>query len=582
MVSILPKIPENHGTVVDLILKLLRNTSFTDCLSLTTPQDLIEALKSPLPSINILAISLLDKASAEPANIGIIAGLRELVAALIESWLRTPDTEVTEKAGTILKEFFVVDGSPQGQKLFWRRVFTDKDVYEILFSECSFKSTSGRTKKEKTLSQARLLSILPNLAAINMSILIQSHQPDIERKYGLEEEGLLDFAAIHMVDVKDDILMAMSLIDFFATLLEAEPEDAKSRSNQEAKKPSAIDFLISRGLHKRTISYYIDQKSPAMDPLDVSFLSARSANYLSVYSVYHPSHLLAASGPGGSTLVSKILSQIQTSLEAPAARRLQSLPVHDLHLLTSLPRTAVVPKPRDNTPSSRNRAWEASPLSSIATTPVNPDYLNTLAALFQGPSKASELHQPSNQREVDAAHAIYTIYVSHQPEFFRSLVKAAEVVALKETALAAINVITSIATAQWGAPEAASQNAQAPNIDALEAWASKSSIPVPPPSGALALLHPPAVDAVIPYLISPAQTFTNLVGGRGDVESAAYKVGMAKFDALVKLSQSLREVSVAGQESDVGELRKALDARIAKGPWATASAVGGRIATMDL
>jgi hypothetical protein len=573
----LPRIPENHGIIVDLIIKLLRGASFTDCLSFTTPQNLIEALNSPLPSINILAITLLGKASSEPANVGIVAGLRDLVSALIHTWLQTSDTEVTEKAARVLKEFFIADGSPHGQKLFWRRVFTDKDIYEILFSACSIKSTSDcRTSREKTLSQSRLLDMLPTLATINMDLLTQSHHPDIEKKYGLKNEGLLDFAAVHMVDFKDDILMAMSLIDFYTALLKVEPEPASFSLDKAAQRSKSLGFLVSRGLHKKAMSYYIDQDSPTMNPLDVILLSARSANYLSAYAADHPAHLLAASAPGGSSLVSKILSQIQVSLETPAARRLSSIPVHALHLLTSLPRVAIIPNPQDNTPSSRGSAWQASPLSSIATTPINPDYLNTLAALFQSSPRISK-------QEAEAAHAIYTIYISQQPEFFRSLIKAAEVIALKDTALAAINVITSIVTAK-GATQAtrSTSNTTLPTLETLEAWASASLIPVPPPSGALALLHPPAVDAVIPYLISPAQTFSNLVGGRGDVESAAYKVGMAKFDALVKLSQSLKEVSVGGQELDVGELRKALDARIAKGPWATGSAVGGRIATMDL
>ena len=312
------------------------------------------------------------------------------------------------------------------------------------------------------------------------------------------------------------------------------------------------------------MSYYIDRDGPDMDPFDVTFLSGRSANYLSDYSIYHRSHLLAASVPGGSTLVAKILSQIHKSLDAPAARTLQSPPVHTLHLLTSIPRVAVIPQVLDDTPSSRSSAWEASPLSSIATTPINPDYLKTLAALFQGLSNISK-DTSFDKLEARAAYAIYTIYISRQPEFFRSLIKAAEVVALKDTALAAINVIASIATAKWTLTETQStSNINVPTLGTLEAWASTSSIPVPPPSGALAILHPPAVDAVIPYLMSPAQTFTNLVVGRGDVESAAYMVGMAKFDALVKLNQSLKEVSVVGQESDVGELRRALDARIAR------------------
>lgn len=79
---------------------------------------------------------------------------------------------------------------------------------------------------------------------------------------------------------------------------------------------------------------------------------------------------------------------------------------------------------------------------------------------------------------------------------------------------------------------------------------------------------------MLPYLLKPATTFSNLVGGRGDAESAAYKVAMAKFDVLKAVGQRLREGN-AGHSVDAMVRR-----RIAEGPWGTESGAGSRIGTI--
>lgn len=58
------------------------------------------------------------------------------------------------------------------------------------------------------------------MAALNLPILTHSHFPDIEVQYGLEESGLLYFAGIDMVNKAEDVLMHITLIDFFAEFLD--------------------------------------------------------------------------------------------------------------------------------------------------------------------------------------------------------------------------------------------------------------------------------------------------------------------------------------------------------------------------
>ena len=81
--------------------------------------------------------------------------------------------------------------------------------------------------------------------------------------------------------------------------------------------------------------------------------------------------------------------------------------------------------------------------------------------------------------------------------------------------------------------------------------------------------------------MKPAQTFSNLVGGgRGDVESAAYRVAVAKHDVLALLHQELK--GWMGAHPDARDMVATVGRRVAQGPMGGTSEVGGRIGTMEL
>lgn len=102
------------------------------------------------------------------------------------------------------------------------------------------------------------------------------------------------------------------------------------------------------------------------------------------------------------------------------------------------------------------------------------------------------------------------------------------------------------------------------------------------PSGHIALLSPPAVEYTMPYMLKPPRTFANLVGGRGDAESSAYKIAAAKFDALralnSKLETQVRQTPGAGYE----DILRTVSRKLADGPWGREAEVGGHIATLEL
>jgi len=184
------------------------------------------------------------------------------------------------------------------------------------------------------------------------------------------------------------------------------------------------------------------------------------------------------------------------------------------------------------------------------------------------------------ESEAQAARALYYLYLNHNPRMFSDLVAHAETVALREHALAAINVITAVITAKWATLPPTS-GPDTPSEADLQSW-----LPTPPtatpPHGVQAILAPPSLEYTLPYLIKPAQSFANLVGGRGDVESAAYKIASAKFDALRALHDNLLDIAKAEPGQGYEDILQTLRKRIAEGPMSREAEVGGQIATMEL
>ena len=231
--------------IVSLAIKLLKPLRFTDILTFASEESLIRALESPAPSANILSLTVIEKASRAPSDTAILSIMKGVVAAWIRTWLSSPSVEVGEKATKALGDLLAVDcdrasaanlntqmngleitsRTPPGQGLLWRRIFHDREIYGLLFDLCSLKTTGTNPgqldARQKTLAQARLLRIIPRLAALSFGTVSRSDFHDIAASYGLSngEQGLLYFAAVQMVD-KSDMLMHITLIDFVAELLD--------------------------------------------------------------------------------------------------------------------------------------------------------------------------------------------------------------------------------------------------------------------------------------------------------------------------------------------------------------------------
>lgn len=592
--DIIPQLHQDPTTAINLLMVLLEPFTFSDVLSIGKGVDFVAGLDVRAAPYNRLLLALLKKAASRASDAATVANQPETVAALIRLWLCTPDTGIASEAGGVLLALLKIDAEPsrdtidnglagKGQGLMWKRVFQDPDVYSILFDICSLKSKASLdlSKSQRTLAQARLLEWLPRIGFMRWSAITKTTHPEIERPYTSGKgDGLLYFASTCMVDIKDDVLMHRCLVDFFADLITT--VTSKEGCTNLAISVS-LDFMLENNLHAQASKYYLDPTNPKHDQLDQQFLYGSSANYVAAYATTYPQHFTASS------MKSETLRRLNQTLEISPSRWAHAeSPKYDLHVLASLPRACLLPG-RDGT-----RAWPSSPVSLLPSKFTNPDVLQTLATLFYGPVKNETITYPVEspmtskvdpvpESEAQAARALYYLYLNYNPRFFEDLVSHAETVALKDTALSAIYVITKIINSNWASVPESGQGEESATITEadLSSW-----LPSPPtatpPSGVLAILTPPSLEYTLPYLLKPAQAFANLVGGRGDSESAAYKIATAKFDALTALHDRLKVYAEREPGQGYEDILETLRKRITQGPWSREPEVGGQIATMEL
>ncbi|KAI4179728.1 MAG: hypothetical protein LQ348_005338 [Seirophora lacunosa] len=580
LAELLPNFQQDPTPLTTLIEILIRPASyiFSRVLDIQPPVDFSSGLNAPSPPINMVTLLLLEKAKLRTSDTDIVAGKPEVVASLIQLWLSTPDSAVSQKAHDVFLGLLSAGeeghgsvstaneghGKPHYQSLMWRRVFRDKDIYESLFRICSLRNAGrGRqlNKRGKTVAQARLLDLL---VKIDCDSIRTTQIEGVERQYGVVKNGILEFAAVKMVDYEDDVLMHMTLIEFFAELLK--PNHSLIRTSSTAEPSTlyspSLDFLLHWGLHSRTISYYTQPS--AHSSLDLTYLYSRSANYIATYCSSYPERF---NSNGRESL--DVLRRVMEVLECVSAGQWAQdmIPRHDLHVLASLPGYSLLPNPLHGTS-----------VFLLPTKPPNAAALQTLATIFRGPGDGSVESTPSSR---SVARALYFFYLDQNPRMWHDVVKAAETVALKNEALAAIALVGAVVDASWDLLPTKRMDDRILLVTETElAEKCHSSQPLPP-SGVLAMLAPPALEAVLPYLLRPAQTFSNLVGGgRGDVESAAYRVAAAKYEVLLSLKARLKDV--VQETGQLGEVLTAVNQRLAVGVLGGQSEVGGRVGTLEL
>ena len=574
--ALLPSLQQDATPAINLLLRFLGEFTYADVLnfgsqSLHYPDGL--AVGEHMVSYNRLMLTLLEKATTKPADAAHVASMLNTVLAVVRLWLCANDTGIASQASKLLLDLLKVDQMDEtvpdghlpagGQGLMWKRIFGDRNIYATFFEACSLSgpSTLELSKNRRTLAQARLMEWLPAVGAMDWNAIARSHHPEIESAYGVKD-GLLEFVAVHMVDYKDDVLMHRCMIDFFSELLHTTKEMDPMVAIQ--KDSPALRYVINQGLHARTTAMYLQLPSTRLDPVESMFLYGPAANYIATYASSYPDHFLASQMP------KQVNDRLMKSLDLSHSKWAHAdSPKHDLHLVASLPRQSLLPG------RVGNGAWSSSPVSLLPSRSTNPDVLKTLAAVFYGPDARVISFPPKSRMTVDGdestseaalARALYFHYIANNQRFWNDIATHADTVALMDIALAAISCLTAVITANWSTK---------PDVTLPSAIAT-------PDHGHLAILSPPALEYALPYLLKPPQTFTNLVGGRGDSESAAYKIAAAKFDALKSLQRNL-VVQVEQQPGEGFEdILATISKRLAEGPMSREGEVGGSIGTLEL
>ncbi|KAJ6185661.1 hypothetical protein N7519_006962 [Penicillium mononematosum] len=592
---LLPILQEDPTPITTLGIRATAYFTFTDLQAVDPPINLVAGFKAPSPPINLLALSLLAKAGQKYSEAAIVAGDSDLVASLVELWLSTSSGEVAQAALDTLWALLEVDvanhlengeyehtgdESYAGQGLLWRRLFTDKDVYGLLFGLCSLQSDApgGLSKRERTLAQGRLMTLLAKAGKLRWDIISTAQVPEIEAKY--QSSSLLHFATCHMVQVTD-VLMHMTLLNFFRELLEIDGPGLVARSSVQSSSTfssPALDFLVEHKLHSQVLTYYLDESK--LDSVDLLYLSGPVMAYVARYAEMYPNHLLQ----NPSTLLDGIISRINRSLAIPSAQWAHGeVPTGHLAILASLPRVLLVEAGKHG----------ANPVLAIPTNPPNSEALDVLAKVFHGPqrtgvSDSMNLNTSGStptdwEREAAAARILYFLYVNQNPTFWDNVVGAADVLVMKDVALSAINFMKAITTANWKPSPSAPVNPsrfQLPSEEGL-GQLSPATNGFFPTSGAWAALTPPALTTLLPYLFKPPRTYADFVGGgAGDSQSVVWKVATAKHDVLVALYSRLQETD--GQMEGFEDIMQTLQQRVNQGPWGPVQSGGTQVVTAGL
>ncbi|KAJ9488654.1 hypothetical protein VN97_g4631 [Penicillium thymicola] len=594
---LLPVLQEDPTPITTLGIRATAYFTFTDLQSIDPPINLVAGFKAPSPPINLLALSLLAKAGQKYSEAAIVAGDSDLVASLVELWLSTSSGEVAQAALDTLWALLDVDVSNHlengeyehtgdeshtGQGLLWRRVFTDKDVYGLLFGLCSLQNDApgDLSKRERTLAQGRLMTLLVKAGKLRWDIISTAQVPEIEAKY--QSSSLLHFTTCHMVQMSD-VLMHMTLLNFFRELLEIDGPGLVARSSVQSTSTfssPALDFLVEHKLHSKVLTYYLDESK--LDSVDLLYLSGPVMAYVARYAEMYPNHLLQ----NPSTLLDGIISRINRSLAIPTAQWAHSeVPTGHLAILASLPRVLLVEAGKHG----------ANPVLAIPTNPPNGEALDVLAKIFHGPLR-TRLTDSMNlntsgstptdwDREAAAARILYFLYVNQHSTFWDNVVGAADVLVMKDIALSAITFMKAITTANWKPSPSAPANAnssrfQLPSEEGL-GQLSPATNGFFPTSGAWAVLTPPALTTLLPYLFKPPRSYADFVGGgAGDSQSVVWKVATAKHDVLVALHSRLQETD--GQVEGFEDIMRTLQQRVNDGPWGPVQSGGTQVVTAGL
>lgn len=521
-----------------------------DDLRASIPVDVVvEGLSSHSPSVQLLGLSYLTKATESPSGAAAVANDDALVKALIKLFLTSKSADIGgTKALAVLLSLLSVDNPEQittiiqdgstgqtvGQGLLWRRIFEDEQIYSLFFQFTSAQgSAHGLSTLEITTAQARLLDFIIRAAGIRWDILCESSgvqtSPSSQGVIDVHRKSLLQYGALTMVD-QSDPLMTNILVDFLTKLLELKNPYGCSRiASIPATSSPPLEFLVSSGLHQKALDYYL--RSEEFDAFEIQFLGGAHTRYLCTYMDLYPEHFVQSAD-----LARDTIKRLNRNLQISGARWAHgSSPVQDLNVLAHMPAISLAMASRS----------EQNPLMLLPTNPANGDVLQTLGKIFHGPGDDQDnpdegLSAESNPfgrgSRAAAARTLFYQYHDRHPEFWSNIGAAMNVLAMPQAISAAIGLVRSILTATWARlPETGPDNSgdplSLPTEQGLRELCGGNVLE----TGVGEVLN--AGETVIESLLTPLKT----MGGDAEAARLAWRLGRDKFDLVVLISDLMKK-----------------------------------------
>lgn len=233
LAALLPNLHQDPSSLTHFIIKLALPYRFEDIKDV----DFEVGLGLEATPFHGLILTLLEKAARTSSDAQVLANRPNVMYAIVRLWLCTQDSGVASQASELLVSLLRVSKDepgpvPEDQQQYhygsapvWKRLFHDRDIYSLYYQHTTFSKLTRTAepilaKRDRTIAQARLLDFLPRVGTLDWTIITSSHEPEIEKQAGISPgQGILHYATSKMVDTEDDMLMHMTLINFFSDLI---------------------------------------------------------------------------------------------------------------------------------------------------------------------------------------------------------------------------------------------------------------------------------------------------------------------------------------------------------------------------
>lgn len=285
LVGVLRLSQSDLSPTLSLLPKLLKDLHFNEILDLATEDELCRLLARDIPGPNLLALEIVHKACKSAQCCEFLSGCTMLLNEVVHTWLMSSDTRVGDLATRVIGDILEMDcaakstmvGDPymrltasdvdpgeldqDGSGKVWHAIWVEGNEYEgirkNIMSQIWFFADevdgAGRTYRDASLSQGRVLEILPRLVALEPMLMLNS--------------SVFDHAATIMVK-KSDELMFRNFEIFLVRLFCVMRVTARRNEEVDRKMARVLNMVCEdsrvRGMMEQVPNTLIEEEAEPM------------------------------------------------------------------------------------------------------------------------------------------------------------------------------------------------------------------------------------------------------------------------------------------------------------------------------